>query len=94
MNGTELRRCITEHGFPSSGSGFYDTRTDLTTGPEYEWVGGVSAADGSGHELTLTYTIAERRFVLAGKPYWDDEKAATRACRGASGRPVPPIPTP
>lgn len=91
LNGSELGRCITDHGFPSSGSGFYDTRNDLTEGPDYEWVGGVSAADGSGHQLTLTYTIAEGRFVLAGKPYWDDEKAAAKACRKASGQPSPPI---
>jgi hypothetical protein len=94
FNSSQLGVCLTKHGFPSSGSGFYDTRTDLTEGPEYEWVGGVSAADGSGHELTITYTIADGAFTLDEKPYWDDEKAAVEACRHASGRPATPIPNP
>ena len=94
LNSSELGMCLTQHGFPTLGAGFYDTRTDLTEGPDYEWVGGVSAADGSGHELTLTYTIADGAFALDEMPYWDDEKAAVDACRHASGAPATPIPSP
>jgi hypothetical protein len=94
FNSSDLGQCLTENGFPSSGSGFYDTRTDLTDGPDYEWVGGVSSADGSGHEVTVTYSIAAGAFIIDDKPYWDDEKAAITACRKASGRPASPIPNP